>query len=60
MSRGKAVEAAIPDPEVVVQAKRRRFTAKYKLCTSWKRLTDVTELESLAPYCVEKGCTRCI
>jgi len=31
MSRDKAVEAAIPDPEVVVQAERRRFTAKYKL-----------------------------
>ena len=31
MSQDKAVEAAIPDPEVVVQAERRRFTAKYKL-----------------------------
>ena len=31
MSQDKAVEAAIPDPEVVVQAERRQFTAKYKL-----------------------------
>ena len=31
MSQDKAVEAAIPDPEVVVQAERRRFSAKYKL-----------------------------
>jgi transposase len=31
MSQDKAVETAIPDPEVVVQAERRRFTAQYKL-----------------------------
>ena len=31
MSQDKAVEAAIPDPEVVVRAERRRFTARYKL-----------------------------
>ena len=31
MSQDKAVEAATPDPEVVAQAERRRFTAKYKL-----------------------------
>ena len=31
MSQDKAVEVVIPDPEVVVQAERRRFTAKYKL-----------------------------
>src|SRR5919201_2406511 len=27
----RAVEAAVPDPELVEQAKRRKFTAKYKL-----------------------------
>jgi transposase-like protein len=28
---GRAAEARVPDPELVEQAKRRRFTAKYKL-----------------------------
>jgi transposase len=28
---GRAVAAGVPDPELVVQAKRRKFTAKYKL-----------------------------
>src|SRR5919201_345938 len=28
---GRAAEAGVPDPELVEQAKRRRFTAKYKL-----------------------------
>jgi transposase len=28
---GRAVAAGVPDPELVAQAKRRKFTAKYKL-----------------------------
>jgi transposase-like protein len=28
---GRAAPAGVPDPELVAQAKRRRFTAKYKL-----------------------------
>jgi len=28
---GRAAEAVVPDPELVEQAKRRKFTAKYKL-----------------------------
>lgn len=28
---GRAAEAGVPDPELAMQAKRRRFTAKYKL-----------------------------
>lgn len=28
---GRAAEAGVPDPELVEQAKRRRFTARYKL-----------------------------
>ncbi len=28
---GRAAPAGVPDPELVVQAKRRKFTAKYKL-----------------------------
>ena len=31
MSQNKAIKTEIPDPEVVPQAERRRFTAKYKL-----------------------------
>jgi transposase-like protein len=31
MSQNKAIKAAIPEPEVVPQAERRQFTAKYKL-----------------------------
>ena len=31
MSQNKAIKTEIPDPEVVSQAERRRFTAKYKL-----------------------------
>ena len=31
MSQNKSIKAAIPEPEVVPQAERRQFTAKYKL-----------------------------
>lgn len=31
MSQNKAIKTAIPEPEVVPQAERRQFTAKYKL-----------------------------
>jgi len=31
MSQDKPIKAAIPEPEVVPQAERRQFTAKYKL-----------------------------
>ena len=31
MAGGRAAPAGVPDPELVAQAKRRRFTAKYKL-----------------------------
>jgi len=31
MSQDKSIKAAIPEPEVVPQAERRQFTAKYKL-----------------------------
>lgn len=31
MGGGRAADAGVPDPELVEQAKRRKFTAKYKL-----------------------------
>src|SRR5919201_4556247 len=40
----RAVEAAVPDPELVEQAKRRKFTAKYKL-----------EILERAEACTEPG-----
>jgi transposase len=32
MSQNEPNQSKVPDPEVVPQARRRRFNAKYKLC----------------------------
>ena len=52
--------AGVEDPEVSEQAKRRRFTAEYKLrivreADAWRR-SRVTV--TLLLFCVERACTR--
>src|SRR5947207_2793974 len=52
---GRAAEAGVPDPELVEQAKRRRFTARYKLeilekadaCTEAGQISELLRREGL-------------
>ncbi len=52
---GPAIGAGVPDPELVVQAKRRKFTAKYKLgileradaCTQPGEIAELLRREGL-------------
>ena len=48
--------AGVPDPEVSEQAKRRRFTAEYKLRIV--READAFGTVTLLLFCVERACTR--
>lgn len=52
---GRAARGGVPDPELVGQAKRRRFTAKYKAeilaradaCTKWGEVGELLRREGL-------------
>jgi hypothetical protein len=56
-NRNGQLEAEVPDPEVVPRAKRRQFSAQYKL----QILTEATNAASgvrLGPCYDEKACTH--
>ena len=54
---GRAAPAGVPDPELVEQAKRRTFTAKYKLEILARRMRAPGRVRS-ASCCAVRGCTR--
>ena len=53
---GRAAPAGVPDPELVEQAKRRRFTAEYKL-RIWRPMRARDPARS-ASCCGGRACTR--
>ena len=55
---GRAAPAGVPDPELVEQAKRRTFTAKYKAARSWPRRTRAPGRARSASCCAVRVCTR--
>ena len=54
---GRAAPAGVPDPELIEQAKRRSFTAKYKLEILAKADACTRPVRS-ASCCDARGCPR--
>jgi hypothetical protein len=54
---GRAAPAGVPDPELVEQAKRRSFTAKYKLEIRAKA-DACTKPGEVGELLAVRGCTR--
>ena len=52
MSQDEPNQSKVPDPEVVPQARRRRFNAKYKLCIleEAKACSGPGEIGGMLPY----------
>ena len=54
---GRAAPAGVPDPELVEQAKRRKFTAKYKL-EILEKADACTSRARSASCCAVRACIR--
>lgn len=57
VAAGRAARARVPDPQLVEQAKRRKFTAQYKL-EILEKADACRRPGEVAGCCAARGCTR--